>query len=81
MSAATRECSVPITCKIRIFEDPARTLAYARLLEEAGAALLTVHGRTRDQKGPLTGLADWGAIKAVRWVLRVMEHDDLFFKV
>ncbi|KAJ3371968.1 tRNA-dihydrouridine(16/17) synthase [NAD(P)(+)]-like protein [Kappamyces sp. JEL0680] len=41
------------------------------MIEEAGAAMLTVHGRLREQKGVLTGLADWNKIRAVREALTI----------
>ncbi|CAI5474207.1 unnamed protein product [Closterium sp. Yama58-4] len=56
----------PVSCKIRIFPDLARTIAYARMLEAAGCYLLAVHGRTREQKDGKKVRADWEVIRRVK---------------
>jgi tRNA-dihydrouridine synthase 1 len=57
---------VPVTAKIRILETKEKTLEYAQRVLSAGASILTVHGRHRDQKGHKTGMADWSVIRFLR---------------
>ncbi|KAL9942985.1 hypothetical protein ACHAQF_003908 [Verticillium nonalfalfae] len=82
-----RNLSIPVTAKIRILDTREATLAYALNVLRAGASILTVHGRRREQKGHLTGLADWSTIRWLRDQLppetvlfangNILEHGDL----
>ncbi|KAK4186543.1 putative tRNA-dihydrouridine synthase [Podospora australis] len=78
---------IPVTAKIRILDTKEATLAYAQNVLRAGASILTVHGRRREQKGHLTGLADWQMIRFLRDNLpketvlfangNILEYDDI----
>ncbi len=62
MKAAIR---VPLSVKIRLgWSDPRECLDFAPRLEEAGADLLTVHGRTKAQG--YSGVADWAMVGEVK---------------
>ncbi|KAI1437710.1 FMN-linked oxidoreductase [Xylaria sp. CBS 124048] len=79
--------SVPVTAKIRILDTKEETLAYAKNVLSAGASILAVHGRRREQKGHLTGVADWEYIRYLRDNLpedtvifangNILQHSDL----
>jgi tRNA-dihydrouridine synthase 1 len=62
---------VPVTAKMRVFDCVERTVAYAKMLERAGAQIIAVHGRTREMKGHKTGIADWLKIRAVKEAVSV----------
>lgn len=61
-----RELSIPVTVKFRILESKERTLEYAKMILSAGASIITVHARRREQKGHNMGLADWSYIRYLR---------------
>jgi tRNA-dihydrouridine synthase 1 len=64
-----RRCSagikVPLTVKMRVFDSIERTVSFAKMLQDAGASLLTVHGRTRSCTHH-EGDCNWAAIRAVK---------------
>ena len=63
---------VPVTCKIRVFPEVEKTLAYARMLERAGCSVLAVHGRTREQKQAKAVRADWNIIEVTVLMILLM---------
>lgn len=71
VGAAATQLDVPVWCKIRVFADTDRTVAYARMLQDAGASVIAVHGRTREQKGKNVPPADWDIIRAVKQALHI----------
>lgn len=81
------DLDIPVTAKMRILDTQEATLEYAKVLLKAGASILTVHGRRREQKGHITGLADWTVIKYLRDSLppdtvifangNILQHEDL----
>lgn len=57
VESVCRSVSIPVMCKIRVgYDDFIDVASYARLIEDSGAAALTVHGRTR--KMFYSGIAD-----------------------
>eukprot|EP01050_Picozoa_sp_SAG11_P005159 SAG11_NODE_353_length_10348_cov_6.938335_11_plen_152_part_00 len=55
-----------VTAKIRMLPTVGETVAVARALVKAGCVMLTVHGRTKEQRGQATGCCSWAAVRAVR---------------
>jgi tRNA-dihydrouridine synthase B len=68
--------AIPVTVKTRLgwcgasgADTTANAISWCRQLEAAGAQLLTLHGRSREQG--FKGRADWGAIAAVKRALTI----------
>lgn len=71
IAATVAAARVPVTLKMRLGWDEKSLNApeLAKRAQNAGIALITVHGRTRCQF--YTGKADWNAIRAVRDVISI----------
>jgi tRNA-dihydrouridine synthase B len=71
VQAMVEAVHVPVTAKMRLGWDQASINApeLSRALEDAGCAMVTVHGRTRAQR--YLGQADWGEIARVKRAVRI----------
>jgi tRNA-dihydrouridine synthase 1 len=66
ISTLHEKLDIPVTAKMRVLETREKTLEYAKMILDAGASIITVHGRQREQKGHNTGLADWRVLRYLR---------------
>jgi tRNA-dihydrouridine synthase B len=71
LAATARAVPVPVTLKMRMGWDreSLNAPALARIAEDAGIAMVTVHGRTRQQF--YEGVADWDFIAGVEQAVRI----------
>jgi nifR3 family TIM-barrel protein len=69
--ATSRAIKKPVTVKIRkgLDDNNVNAVEIAKIAEAAGAAAVTVHGRTREQY--YTGKADWDIIRQVKEALSI----------
>ncbi|CAM5766854.1 tRNA-dihydrouridine synthase [Labrys miyagiensis] len=71
IDATVAAVQVPVTVKMRLGwdHDSLNAPQLARMAENAGAAMIIVHGRTRMQF--YKGIANWGAIRAVKQAVSI----------
>ena len=71
VSQTVKAIQKPVTVKIRkgFDDDHVNAVEIAKIIEEAGAAAVAVHGRTREQY--YSGKADWDIIRQVKEVVSI----------
>jgi len=71
IEAVAKASSLPVSVKFRKGWDASSEnyLDFAKMAEQSGAAMVTLHGRTREQM--YSGTADWDAIAAVKAALSI----------
>ena len=71
VKGVVKSSKVPVTVKIRLGWDSEHVVAVeaAKIIEEAGASAITVHGRTREEF--YTWHADWNMIKKVKDAVKI----------
>ncbi|KAJ1727667.1 tRNA-dihydrouridine synthase 2, partial [Coemansia biformis] len=63
LEALVANLRVPVTCKIRVFDDEEQTLALVRRIAATGIAALTVHCRTRSMRPREKAM--WGRLNGI----------------
>mmetsp|Transcript_35034 Transcript_35034/g.33303 ORF Transcript_35034/g.33303 Transcript_35034/m.33303 type:complete len:400 (+) Transcript_35034:120-1319(+) len=67
VSTLSAGLKIPVTCKTRIYRnDFERSVKLCETLVTAGASMLTIHGRSREEKGNLVAGCDWPMIARLK---------------
>lgn len=66
VSTMVKGLKIPVTCKTRIYHNFDRSVRLCQTLIDAGASLLTIHGRTREEKGHEVKAPSWEMLRRLK---------------